>query len=140
MLAANYGNPRNSLGGSGIYLADNDGQNTPPQTYIDGTTSSKLIVQKVTFNVTGRQYAQTCPLQTQNVVTTTPPTVRGLFDKTNISTFITPQSFDYDQYSFVDLSIDTAAATIKSVCHGEFCCSFNITTTNNTANSNETYK
>jgi hypothetical protein len=45
LLAANYGEPKNSHGGSGIYSADG----TIADSYIDGSPSSKLVISNVTL-------------------------------------------------------------------------------------------
>ncbi|KAJ3636655.1 hypothetical protein MTP99_000176 [Tenebrio molitor] len=138
LFAANYGEPKNAHGGSGIYSGDGTKMNV----YIDGSPSSKLIVS----NVAARRHRMEKTVCSTNVSSSsgvgsskTKYALPGSLSTTNITNYVTKKDFDAWKYTLQSVSLDQGDFS-TTVCHNQFCCTFNITVEKNHISSRDNFK
>jgi pantetheine hydrolase len=137
LFAANYGEPKNAHGGSGIYSGDGTKMNV----YIDGSPSSKLIVS----NVAARSHRMEKTVCSTNVSSSaigssqTTNALLGSLSRMNIINYVTKKDFDAWKYTFKSVSLDQGDFS-TTVCHNQFCCIFNITVEKNHVRSRDNFK
>jgi pantetheine hydrolase len=138
LFAANYGEPKNAHGGSGIYSGDGTKMNV----YIDGSPSSKLIVS----NVAARSHRMEKTVCSTNVSSSsgvgsskTKYALPGSLSTTNITNYVTKKDFDAWKYIFQSITLDKGDFS-TTVCHNNLCCTFNITVEKNHVSSRDNFK
>ncbi|CAH1363841.1 unnamed protein product [Tenebrio molitor] len=126
LLAANYGQPKNGHGGTGIYSADGTKMNV----YIDGSPSSKLVVDELTVR-SQRQDMTSCP-------TITPYGLPGGLGEANITSYVTGTDFEASKYTLQRVDLTQNVST--SLCHNQLCCTFDVLADPSNTNTQEFYQ
>ncbi|XP_028152251.1 pantetheinase [Diabrotica virgifera virgifera] len=130
LLAANLNNPSVALGGSGIFGSNG----TAYQSYISGTTASKILIATVVDTVINAS-------ATRHFTNKFFKGGLGSFDfdddKPEILKYQSNRLFENKKYTIKTL--DLSQHNIKEkICHRSFCCQFNINVTTNS--STDVYK
>ncbi|RZC27673.1 CN hydrolase domain containing protein, partial [Asbolus verrucosus] len=126
LLAANYGEPQRGHGGSGIYVAKGNIAHID----INGAAGNTLIVHDIQKS---KRKANR-----KNCVTTTSFGRHVSNKPADISDYLTYRDFKAADYQFQDVDL-TRGEVSTEICHGQICCSFNITA-EQPPNTKEVYK
>ncbi|XP_044263792.1 vanin-like protein 1 [Tribolium madens] len=127
LLASNYNKPKNTHGGSGIYLGD--GKVT--EMVIFDTPSSKPLIQEVIIRST-REDKTVCPKLTQFGLPSD-------LTKSNVSDYVTDREFKASDYKFKEIDLTQNNVT-TTICDSSFCCDFEIIINTAETNTNNVYK
>lgn len=120
LLAADYNNPSQGLGGSGIYRHDG----TIDSYYISGISSSKLLIS--TLNPRGT------PRDAGSVFSTFGFEVLNA-SQSELRNYAAVRDFQASNYVFKQLELSAATESEDTLCYGAFCCSFTISASQVTA-------
>lgn len=123
LLAANINNPLNGTGGSGIYRSDG----TVLKTILTDSPATNIVYTNIVANPPSNSFS----LMGFDIIDNVTQTELGNFK--NLT------DFQYDSYVYKSLDLSQENIT-EEICHGKFCCSFNILTSKNETNSSEIYK
>ncbi|KAJ8944936.1 hypothetical protein NQ318_013084 [Aromia moschata] len=118
LLASNLNIPSRGISGTGIYGHDG----TVLSYYLSGTTSSRMLIGSLTPRGVPRaaEETETPTFQTRGF------NILGNETETHdLRNFVTARDFNTRNYQFQDLEL-TNANTLQTVCHGSFCCNFNV--------------
>jgi pantetheine hydrolase len=109
LLAANYGVPPETHGGSGIYLPDDK----TAKIYLDAKSGSKLVIQNVP-NQKNKQNSTCISAVAQH-----------LSQESNISNYVTLRNFEALRYKFRRVNLAQKNQSVR-ICDRKFCCTFDL--------------
>ncbi|XP_008196019.1 vanin-like protein 1 [Tribolium castaneum] len=127
LLAANFNNPKETHGGSGIYLGDG----RVVEMVVFDTPSSKPLIQEVP-KLSKREDKSICPKLS-------PFGLPNDLTKSNVSNYHTDYEFKASNYKLKKIDLTQSNVT-TTICDSTFCCNFEIIISTSETNTSSVYK